>query len=116
MAVLRQHAKRPAVNVQNARQQATARPWPVHVEPVVPSTRPHVVDVGDPLGINEHETSWAIEAVWGEDGLLCLNDPRISSWARDALPCEAPRCDEESDDHWFEHPDALVITRAESSL
>ncbi len=70
-----------------------------------------VIDVGDPLGINEHETDWAIEAVWGEHGLLCLNEPRVA--ARADIPCELPRCDEESDDHWLEHTDALVITRAQ---
>ncbi len=72
------------------------------------------IDVADPLGINEHDTDWSIEAVWGEHTLLCLNEPRIESWARADIPCEAPRCDEQSDDYWFEHPDALVITRAQT--
>src|SRR5690606_3262165 len=45
-----------------------------------------VIDVDDSLGINEFETSWVIEAAWGEDGALCLNEPRKTYWSRtDAL-------------------------------
>jgi len=77
------------------------------------------IDVEDSLGIQLHETSWPIEAAWGPDGALCLNDPRKTYWTRDTIACGSalPSCDANGngdlgDDvaHWLA-PGARFVTR-----
>jgi hypothetical protein len=78
------------------------------------------IDVGDSLGIQRHESEWPIEAAWGPNGALCLNDPRKTYWSRSeavAACGSTPSCDangngDPGDDvaYWFGHG-ALFVTR-----
>ena len=81
-----------------------------------------VIDVEDDLSINVHEseTNENIEAAWGPDGALCLNNPRKTWWTRtDALTnCSSvPSCDHNNngnlkdDEAYWYGQGALFITR-----
>ncbi|MEM9457582.1 MAG: ADYC domain-containing protein [Myxococcota bacterium] len=72
-----------------------------------------LIDVEDSLGIQTHSTVWGIEAAWGANGALCLNDPRKTYWSRaEALDgcANVPRCDTETEQHWWDEG-ALFVTR-----
>lgn len=83
-----------------------------------------LIDVADSLGIQTHDTTWDIEAAWGADGALCVNDPRKTYWSRtDALTAcsSVPSCDANSnadltDDvaYWFSQG-ALLVTRNQAT-
>ena len=80
------------------------------------------VDIETDDDLHTSETDWPLEAVWGADGLLCLNDPRKTNWDRDNIGCldenneayQPPACDDgiHSETYWVNHPDALIVTRA----
>jgi len=77
------------------------------------------IDIQDSLGINTHEGSWGIEAAWGPNGALCVNQPRKTYWSRSTAieRCSSlPSCDANGnglhDDvaYWVSHG-ALFVTR-----
>lgn len=70
-----------------------------------------VIDLYDTLGVVSQDSTYPIEAVWGETQALCVGVPRHSSHPRSSIPCSVPNCDTQTDEYWESHPDALVITR-----
>ena len=81
------------------------------------------VDFYDDLDIQESETSWEIEAMWGENGAICLNQPRKLEYTKDPMGdiyigCEIPDCvdvDGDGDIDLDDYPDALIGTKAQPS-
>ena len=62
---------------------------------VTHTTNGTAIDVSDKWNIQKPDTTWPIEAKWGPDGAVCLNDSlRKTFWTRSSLPCAAslPYC------------------------
>ncbi|MGB1015195.1 MAG: ADYC domain-containing protein, partial [Nannocystaceae bacterium] len=62
------------------------------------------IDIADDLGINNHDAiagvgGWEIEAKWGPNGAVCLNNPRKTSWTHANVGCSIPYCNNDQDDY-----------------
>ena len=73
------------------------------------------IDIEDSLGIQTHSSAWDIEAAWGPNGALCVNDPRKTWWTREAasIGCTLPTCGTDVA-YWFGQG-ALFVTRNQPS-
>ncbi len=73
------------------------------------------IDVQDAAGVQVHETAWPIEAVWGLNGAICLNNPRKLAYTHASVEAERgeaiPWCNTQPDSYWYNHPDMYFITR-----
>lgn len=72
------------------------------------------IDIADNLGLNTHDTTagvdgWEIEAKWGPNGAVCLNNPRKVQWTRTNIGCSIPMCNNDQSD--FEGALLMTVTQ-----
>ena len=81
------------------------------------------VDFYDDLDIQVPGSSWDIEAMWDEDGAICLTEPRKTAYTKDPMGtiyigCSLPDCvdvDGDGDIDFDDYPTAKMATRADPS-
>lgn len=81
------------------------------------------VDFYDDLDIQSQESGWDIEAMWDENGAICLNEPRKTAYTKDPMGtiyigCVLPDCvdvDMDGDIDFDDYPSAKIATRATPS-
>ena len=83
----------------------------------------HLIDIYDDLSIQSPATIglWEVEAMWGPDGALCANSPRIldytmevSSGSKEYIGCEIPACEDVNADgviDFLDYPTAILANR-----
>ncbi len=72
------------------------------------------IDIADDIGVNTHDTvagqdGWAIEAKWGVNGAVCLNNPRKVTWDHNDVGCSIPYCNSDQND--FEGGLLMTVTQ-----
>ena len=81
------------------------------------------VDFYDDLDIQTQESGWEIEAMWDENGAICLSEPRKAAYTKDPggtiyIGCVLPDCidvDGDGDIDFDDYPTAKIATRANPS-